>query len=68
MSVIYRCEGKGGRYRLLGRSKGAGTQRGSELVVYECLDTGQLYHRQEQDFITRMTPLRQPCSEGQPDR
>ena len=49
--------GKGGRYELLGHSSGAGCCRGEGRVIYRCLDTGQLYHRKDDDFAARMTPL-----------
>lgn len=49
--------GKGGRYELLGHSSGAGCCRGEGRVIYRCLDTGQLYHRKDDDFAARMAPL-----------
>lgn len=48
--------GKGGRYELLGESSGAGCCRGEGRVIYRCLDTGQLYHRKDDDFAARMAP------------
>lgn len=54
---LFTCIGKGGRYELLGHSSGAGCCRGEGRVIYRCLDTGQLYHRTDDDFAARMTPL-----------
>ncbi len=56
--MIYEVEGKGGQYELLGLSKGAGTSRGTiPIVVYRCLETGQLYHRTQGDFSERLVAL-----------
>lgn len=54
---LFTCIDKGGRYELLGSSTGAGSCRREGRVVYRCLDTGQLYHRTDEDFAGRMTPL-----------
>ena len=54
---LFTCIDKGGRYELLGSSTGAGSCRREGRVVYRCLDTGQLYHRTDEDFAARMTPL-----------
>lgn len=54
---LYTCIDKGGRYELLGSSSGAGGCRREGRVVYRCLDTGQLYHRTDEDFAGRMAPL-----------
>lgn len=54
---LYTCIDKGGRYELLGSSSGAGGCRLEGRVVYRCLDTGQLYHRTDEDFAGRMAPL-----------
>lgn len=54
---LFTCIGKGGRYELLGESSGAGGCRREGRVIYRCLDTGQLYHRTDDDFAARMAPL-----------
>lgn len=57
MSVTYSVLGKGGRYKLLGIAKGAGTCKARPMVViYECLDTGMLYYREQGDFTERLEP------------
>lgn len=45
---------KGGRYKLIGTSRGAGGMRGTELVVYQCASTGRVYHRTNSDFRMMM--------------
>ena len=55
--ALFTVIGKGGRYELLGESSGAGGCRREVRVIYRCLDTGQLYHRTDDDFAARMTPL-----------
>jgi hypothetical protein len=58
---LYTCDGKGGEYEFLGSSTGAGTCRGTPvLVVYRDTKTGQLYHRELPDFGARMSPLAKP--------
>lgn len=54
---LFTCIDKGGRYELLGESSGAGGCRREGRVIYRCLDTGQLYHRTDDDFAARMAPL-----------
>lgn len=54
---LFTCIGKGGRYELLGHSSGAGGCRREGRVIYRCLDTGQLYHRTDDDFAAQMAPL-----------
>lgn len=58
MSVTYTCKNKGGRYRLIGLATAAGLMKGHlPLVVYESLDTGELYYRTQDDFSNRMEPM-----------
>lgn len=60
--MIYTCIGKGGAYELLGTAIGAGTSRGTDVVVYRDAATGQLFHRTQEDWAARMEPL-QDCDE-----
>jgi hypothetical protein len=53
----YTCEGKGGRYELLGSAKGAGTSRGQLRTVYRSTETGELFFREPGDFASRMAPI-----------
>ena len=55
---LYTCIGKGGTYRLIGTSKGAGVYKGQTLIVYQDIHTGQLYHRTAVDFAERMAQVR----------
>lgn len=58
MPVEYTVRGKGGRYKLLGIAKGAGTSKNRlPIVVYECLDTGALWFREQGDFTERLEHL-----------
>lgn len=54
---LYTSVSSGGKYELLGRSKGAGELRGEVLVVYRCVNTGQIYHRTCEDFEERMEEI-----------
>jgi hypothetical protein len=56
--VAYECEGKGGRYRLIGESTGAGSENRNELVkVYQDTVTGKLFHRNVPAFASRMADI-----------
>lgn len=55
--TLYTCICKGGIYTIISKSKGAGTIRGQDLVIYKCLTSGQTYHRTQEDFDTRMEVL-----------
>lgn len=50
----YTCKGKGGEYIIVGRSTGAGKSRGENIVVYQDVNSEQLFHRTIQDFKERM--------------
>ena len=52
--MMYKHKEKGGAYKLIGKSRGAGTMRGVELIVYQCLRTGNIYHRKKSDFESQM--------------
>lgn len=57
--VIYECIGKGGRYVVIGKTIGAGYSRGESVIVYKDEATGQLFHRTEIDFKTRMQEIKE---------
>lgn len=48
------ADGKGGQYELVGMAKGAGDLKGSTMVLYRDVATGQLYMRTPEDFNKRM--------------
>ncbi|QDH49108.1 hypothetical protein PHYNN_169 [Pantoea phage Phynn] len=51
---IFTCIGKGGQYKIIGLSKGAGTSRFSNYIVYQDSTSGEIYHRTLADFFSRM--------------
>lgn len=53
----YTCEGKGGRYELLGHAKGAGSSRGQVRTIYRSTESGELFLREPADFASRMMPI-----------
>lgn len=57
--MIYECIGKGGRYVVIGKTIGAGYSRGESVIVYKDEATGQLFHRTEIDFNTRMQEIKE---------
>jgi hypothetical protein len=59
VSKIYECIGKGGRYRVLSMTVGAGTCKGQHLIVYQCIDDGECYHRTLDDFKERMSIVKE---------
>ena len=62
MMAIYECIGKDGRYRILAKTIGAGKSRGEYLIVYQCIEDGECYHRTVEDFKDRMRAI-----DGDPD-
>lgn len=58
---LFTCAGKGGEYAKLGYAKPAGAlktiQGDSGVIVYRCMETGQLYFRDPRDFNQRMQAL-----------
>lgn len=55
IELRYTCIGKGGEYRLIGCSIGAGQcKEGGGLVIYQDVESGQLFHRYAGDFTNRM--------------
>jgi len=57
MIKIYTCKNKGGYYKVVGTSKGAGPLRDQVLIVYQDLKDEQMYHRTEDDFNDRMEEI-----------
>lgn len=55
--AIYTCIGKGGRYRVIGVSTGAGKSRGEVRITYRCQDSGRLFHRELEDFYARFETI-----------
>lgn len=55
--MLYTCRGKGGEYRVLDLSTGAGTSKGLHIVVYVCSESGRMFHRTLEDFKARMVSL-----------
>lgn len=53
----YECIGKGGKYDVIGVSRGAGTSRHQLHVIYKCVDTGLIFHRDYKDFSARMRSI-----------
>lgn len=51
---IYTHQSKGGNYLLIGKSRGAGMMRGVDLVIYQNIDTGKIYHRKPKEFELTM--------------
>ena len=53
--TIYAHKEKGGSYEVLSASsRGAGTMRGVDLVIYRDTVTGKVYHRKPSDFEQKM--------------
>lgn len=55
----YTCIGKGGEYAVVGTSQGAGVRKGEALIVYRDVTTGQMYHREPENFFKRMRVIEQ---------
>lgn len=53
----YTSVSKGGEYEIVGASSGAGQRKGDVVMVYRNIATGQLHHREPEDFAMRMTAL-----------
>lgn len=50
----YTCVSKEGTYEVVGTSQGAGPLKGLLLIVYRDTVTGKLFHREPENFATRM--------------
>lgn len=62
----YTCEGKGGRYELLGQARGAGCSRGQLRTIYRSTATGDLFFREPAEFASRMTPIEDDSTSVRP--
>lgn len=56
----YTSVSKGGEFEVVGTSSGAGQRKGDVVIVYRNVDTGQMLHREPEDFNMRMKPITQP--------
>lgn len=52
----YTSVSKGGEFEVIGTSSGAGQRKGDVVIVYRNVDTGQIQHREPEDFAMRMKP------------
>lgn len=53
-TAFYTCSGKGGRYRIISISKGAGSEKGKSFITYMCNITEDTYTRTSDNFKERM--------------
>lgn len=56
----YTSVSKGGEFEIVGTSSGAGQRKGDVVIVYRNVDTGQIQHREPEDFAMRMKPITKP--------
>lgn len=56
----YTSVSKGGEFEIVGTSSGAGQRKGDVVIVYRNVETGQIHHREPEDFAMRMKPITQP--------
>ena len=52
----YTSVSKGGEFEMVGTSSGAGQRKGDVVIVYRNVETGQILHREPEDFAMRMKP------------
>lgn len=52
----YTSVSKGGEFEIVGTSSGAGQRKGDVVIVYRNVETGQILHREPEDFAMRMKP------------
>lgn len=52
----YTSVSKGGEFEMVGTSSGAGQRKGDVVIVYRNIETGQILHREPEDFAMRMKP------------
>ena len=50
----YTSVSKGGEFEIVGTSSGAGQRKGDVVIVYRNVETGQILHREPEDFAMRM--------------
>lgn len=56
----YTSVSKGGEYEVVGTSSGAGQRKGDVVIVYRDTGTGQIHHREPEDFAMRMKVITKP--------
>lgn len=56
----YTSVSKGGEYEVVGTSAGAGQRKGDVVIVYRDTGTGQIHHREPEDFAMRMKVITKP--------
>lgn len=56
----YTSVSKGGEFEIVGTSSGAGQRKGDVVIVYRDTETGQMLHREPEDFNMRMKPVTKP--------
>lgn len=56
----YTSVSKGGEFEIVGTSSGAGQRKGDVVIVYRNVETGQILHREPEDFAMRMKPITKP--------
>lgn len=56
----YTSVSKGGEFEIVGTSSGAGQRKGDVVIVYRNVETGQIQHREPEDFAMRMKAITQP--------
>lgn len=56
----YTSVSKGGEFEVVGTSSGAGQRKGDVVIVYRNVETGQILHREPEDFAMRMKPITKP--------
>lgn len=61
----YTSVSKGGEFEVVGTSSGAGQRKGDVVVVYRNVETGQILHREPEDFAMRMKAIQQPSINAQ---
>ena len=56
----YTSVSKGGEFDIVGTSSGAGQRKGDVVIVYRNVETGQILHREPEDFAMRMKVITKP--------
>lgn len=56
----YTSVSKGGEFEIVGTSSGAGQRKGDVVIVYRNVETGQVLHREPEDFAMRMKVITKP--------
>lgn len=56
----YTSVSKGGEFEIVGTSSGAGQRKGDVVIVFRNVETGQILHREPEDFAMRMKPITKP--------